>query len=73
VRTKTSSISREEIEIKTLTVAHPDWLEIAKSSDFQFWRDNVISDGKALIDSEDAEYISRRLSQFKKWKKAQAR
>jgi len=63
------ALTKEDIEEKKLTAAHPDWRTIIKTQEFQYWRDSVISDGQALMKSEDAAFISRRLSEFKKWRK----
>ena len=37
---------------------------------FAIWRDNVIADGKELMESENAAFISRKLTEFKDWAKA---
>lgn len=67
------SIAVEENEEAKLTAAHPDWRALILTSEFFYWRDNVISDGKALMASENSEYIARRMSQFKRWKLEQHR
>ena len=76
VQTPTSpadkALTKEDIEEKKLTAAHPDWRTIIKTQEFQYWRDSVISDGQALMKSEDVAFISRRLSEFKKWRKGRS-
>jgi hypothetical protein len=67
------SITSKESEEAKLTATHPDWRALISTSEFLYWRDNVISDGKALMESEDSKYIARRLSQFKRWRLEQNR
>lgn len=63
---------REEMEIKVLSVVHPDWMEIIRTPEFALFRDNVLpaGEGQKLMESEDAAYISSRLTQFKSWHQA---
>lgn len=63
------SAERERRETAKLTVLHPDWQSIIRLPQFVYWRDNVITDGKALMNSEDADFISRHLTQFKAWRR----
>jgi len=58
------------MEVKVLGSVHPDWEQIIRTPQFALWRDNVIEDGKALMESENAAFISRKLSEFKDWTKA---
>lgn len=58
------------MEVKVLSSAHPDWNNIIRTPQFALWRDNVIEDGTALMESEDASFISRKLTEFKDWVKA---
>ena len=60
-------------EIMKLTAAHPDWLDIIKTEQFKYWRDIVIDDGKALMESENADFIAWHLTQFKAWRRNQGR
>jgi hypothetical protein len=57
------------IEVRMLSTAHPDWQDTIKTPQFALWRDNVITDGKDLMESESASFISLRLTQFKDWVK----
>jgi len=57
------------IEVRMLSTAHPDWQDTIKTPQFALWRDNVITDGKELMESESASFISLRLTQFKDWVK----
>jgi len=54
-----------------IAAAHPDWLTVLKTDQFKYWRDSVISDGKELMLSEDADYVIRRLTEFKEWRERQ--
>ena len=58
------------IEVKMLGSAHPDWEQVIRTPQFALWRDNVIPDGKDLMESENAQFISRKLTEFKDWVKA---
>jgi hypothetical protein len=58
------------IEVKMLGSAHPDWEQVIRTPQFALWRDNVIKDGAALMESESAQFISRKLTEFKDWVKA---
>lgn len=58
------------IEVKMLGSAHPDWEQVIRTPQFALWRDNVIADGKDLMESENAQFISRKLTEFKDWVKA---
>ena len=57
------------LEVRMLSTAHPDWEQTIRTPQFALWRDNVIEDGKALMESENAAFISLRLTQFKDWVK----
>lgn len=57
------------MEVKVLGSAHPDWEQVIKTPQFAIWRDNVIADGKELMESENAAFISRKLTEFKDWAK----
>ena len=57
------------MEVKVLGSAHPDWEQVIKTPQFAIWRDNVIKDGKELMESENAAFISRKLTEFKDWAK----
>lgn len=58
------------LEVRMLSTAHPDWEQTIRTPQFALWRDNVIEDGKELMESENAAFISLRLTQFKDWVKA---
>lgn len=58
------------LEVKVLGSVHPDWEQVIRTPQFALWRDNVIADGKELMESENAAYISRKLTEFKDWVKA---
>jgi hypothetical protein len=61
---------QEKMEVKVLSVLHPDWLTVIKSPQFALWRDNVLGPvtGKQLMESEDSAFISQYLTQFKNWR-----
>lgn len=65
---------QEQIEVKVLSVLHPDWAQIVATPEFALYRDNVLPDGEGrkLMESEDAAYIATKLTDFKKWREAQA-
>src|SRR5574343_2051606 len=58
------------LEVRMLSTAHPDWEQTIRTPQFALWRDNVIEDGKELMESENAAFISLRLTHFKDWVKA---
>jgi hypothetical protein len=58
------------METRALGAVHPDWQDVIRTSNFALWRDNVIQDGAELMQSENAAYISRKLTEFKDWVKA---
>ena len=58
------------LEVRVLGSAHPDWEQTIRTPQFALWRDNVIADGKDLMESENAQFISRKLTEFKDWVKA---
>lgn len=58
------------LEVRMLSTAHPEWQKTIQTPQFALWRDNVIEDGKDLMESESAAFISLRLTQFKDWVKA---
>lgn len=58
------------LEVRMLSTAHPEWQKTIQTPQFALWRDNVIEDGKELMESESAAFISLRLTQFKDWVKA---
>lgn len=60
---------KREAEIRKLTTTHPEWESDIKTKEFAFWRENIIPNGKELMMSEDAQFISRHLTQFKAWKR----
>lgn len=64
---------REQIEMRVLSVIHPDWLEVIKTPQFAIFRDNVLQQGvgQQLMQSEDASFISTKLSEFKSWRDTQ--
>ena len=68
----TNETMREQIEVKVLSIQHPDWLTIIKTPQFQLWRDNVLGaeKGQALMQSEDSVFISQNLNDFKAWRSA---
>lgn len=61
---------REQVEMKVLSIQHPDWLTVIKTPQFALWRDNVLGQekGQALMQSEDSVFISQNLSDFKAWR-----
>ncbi len=67
-KTAAKSVDSKTIEERKLAAAHPDWLNIVRSKQFQYWRDNVITNGNELMKSEDAVFIGRHLTKFKEWK-----
>jgi len=63
---------REEMEVKVLTVAHPDWMNVIRTPEFALFRDNVLpaGEGSKLMESEDSTYIAGKLTEFKQWRAA---
>lgn len=65
----------EQMEVKILSIQHPDWLELIKTPQFALFRDNVLPAGVGaqLMASSDSAFISSKLSEFKEWRaKSQA-
>jgi hypothetical protein len=59
----------EKLEVKVLTILHPDWNQVIRTNEFALWRDNVLGaeQGRELMTSEDSAFISQRLTDFKAW------
>lgn len=70
--TQTRAALTEQMEVKVLTIVHPDWNQIIKTNEFALWRDNVLGQqaGAELMQSEDSAFISQKLTEFKKWREA---
>ena len=65
----------EQMEVKILSIQHPDWLEVIKTPQFALFRDNVLPAGVGaqLMASSDSAFISSKLTEFKEWRaKSQA-
>ena len=63
--------TNEAIEVKVLSIAHPDWKNVITTPQFALWRDTVLpaGDGVKLMESQDASEISAGLTAFKEWAK----
>lgn len=63
--------TNEAIEVKVLTIMHPDWSKVIRTPQFALWRDTVLpaGEGTKLMESEDASEISEGLTAFKEWMK----
>jgi hypothetical protein len=61
---------REQMEVKVLSVLHPDWLDVIQTPQFALFRDNVLPRGvgQQLMESEDSAFISQKLTEFKEWR-----
>lgn len=73
VTSKLQTFQRQQeigFEVRALGAAHPDWQDVIKTPQFALWRDNVIADGNELMSSENAQFISRKLTEFKDWVKS---
>jgi hypothetical protein len=70
----TQAEMNEKLEVKVLTILHPDWNKIIRTNEFALWRDNVLGSeqGRALMTSEDSAFISEKLTEFKNWRTAAA-
>lgn len=66
-----SETTKEAIEVKVLSIAHPDWKTVITTPQFALWRDTVLpaGDGVKLMESQDASEISAGLTAFKEWVK----
>ena len=73
LNTKLQSFQQQQeraFEVKALGAVHPDWEQLVRTPQFALWRDNVITDGKEVMESENAAFVSRKLTEFKDWVKA---
>ncbi len=70
----TQAEMNEKLEVKVLTILHPDWNQVIRTNEFALWRDNVLGaeQGRALMTSEDSAFISEKLTEFKNWRAAAA-
>lgn len=66
-----SESTRETIEVKVLSIMHPDWSSVITTPQFALWRDTVLpaGEGTKLMESQDAGEISAGLTKFKEWLK----
>lgn len=63
---------QRQYEAKLLTLAHPDWQEVAQSADFKLWKGMLAPELRDRLDSSvDSYEISQGLSAFKDWKEQQ--
>ena len=64
--------TKEAIEVKVLSIMHPDWSKVIRTPQFALWRDTVLpaGEGVKLMESEDAGEISEGLTKYKEWVKA---
>ena len=63
--------TKEAIEVKVLSIMHPDWSKVIRTPQFALWRDTVLptGEGTKLMESEDASEISEGLTAYKEWVK----
>lgn len=66
----TTEQMREQVEVKILGIAHPDWEQVIRMPQFALYRDNVLPAGvgEKLMTSEDSAFISHHLTGFKAWR-----
>lgn len=67
---KTQAEMKEQIEMKVLSITHPDWLSVIKTPQFNLWRGNVLSpeEAQSLMASDDSAFIGQYLTKFKAWR-----
>lgn len=67
-------VIRREVEPLKLSVTHPDWEGVVQSKDFLNWKQSVLDPNVAseLDNSWDAKFVSGKITEFKKWREAQA-
>ena len=70
----TTASLTEQMEMKILSIQHPDWLDVIKTPQFSLFRDNVLPPGvgQQLMASEDSAFISSKLTEFKQWRDKQS-
>lgn len=58
------------VERRLLTRSHPDWEGVVTSSDFALWKQNVLKEEEraALNTSWDADFIGKKIDEFRSWK-----
>ena len=62
-------ISIQAVERRLLTRSHPDWEGVVTSSDFAPWKQNVLKEEEATLDTSwDADFIGKKIDEFRSWK-----
>lgn len=60
-----------EVELKLLTIAHPDWYENRHSPDFSIWLSTLPQNvSEAVQSSQDSTFLAKAFTGFKAWKGA---
>lgn len=61
----------KQIELKLLTIAHPDWYENRHSPDFAIWLTTLPPEIKERVEtSQDSVFLTKAFTGFKAWKQA---
>lgn len=63
------------LEKRLLKRDHPDWEKVVVSDEFTTWKDTVLDAATAaeLTGSDDADYVSTKLTEFKEWQKSKGK
>lgn len=58
----------QKLHVNLLAREHPDWRDVATSTDFKLWKDGLPAEQRQLLDTSwDSGVISQGLSAFKQW------
>jgi hypothetical protein len=59
----------KKIEMKLLSLAHPDWKKIATEPSFSAWKSSLPQEERQELDSSwSSEFLSEKLTAYKKWR-----
>ena len=65
---------KQEFEMKLLTRDHRDWREVVNSQEFIGWTNSLpVEVAAELATSNDSDYVSAKITEFKTWHQAQAK
>lgn len=64
--------TQKQFEQRLLKRDHPDWENVVTTNEFAIWKSQIPPEDSATLDSSwDADFISAKLTDFKKWQQQQ--